>query len=558
MQSYDFLNLSSTFGLIATGALTFNLLLGVLLSIKYRRTLLWNRLPRFARSVDIYQVHNYTAYLALLVAFLHPVLILFDKTAKFRVIDIVFPLVAAHQNYVYTLGALAFYCLLSVVITSTVVVRERITNRTWKWIHFATYAAAALFLIHGIWADPKLQDRPVNFVDAEKVLSEAGLVLLAGALILRLRYAKRKRDSETFHWLRVSKVITETATAKSFILEVPEKLKKQYKYRPGQFITVRVQQGDSFIKRSYSLSSSPDWDSFLQITIKGLGPISSYLLDTIKEGDELFVLPPEGSFFREPSKRRRHYVLFAAGSGITPIYSIIKTLLRAHPKSKLTLIYANRNQASIIFRKSLEMIEQQSPERFSVVHVLSQPEEEWKGRTARLAAPVIREIFREVQTETASAEYFVCGPIEFIGLVEAALLSQNVPSERIHAERFTFSPNVDVPVSEDSSNGVLEVGDPVEQGHRHAQKLIIQLEGVLREIDCRINESVLDAALRGGLNPPFACQEGVCASCKAALKEGRVMMRRHEALTPLEVDQRNILTCTAKPISEETVVSFDE
>ncbi len=560
MQTFDYLNLSSTFGLIATGALTLNLLLGVLLSTKYRRTLLWNRLPRFVRSVDVYQVHNYTAYLALLVAFLHPVLILFDKTAKFRVIDIVFPLNAPHQNYIYTLGAVAFYCLLAVVVTSTVVVREKITNRTWKWIHFATYAAAGLFLIHGIWADPKLEDRPVNFIDVEKVLSEAGLVLLAGALFFRMRYAKRKRDSETFHWLKVSKVLTETAAAKSFIFEVPGRLKNLYKYAPGQFITIRVQQGDSFVKRSYSLSSSPDWDSFLQITIKRLGPISTHLLDNTKEGDELFVLPPQGAFFRKPGKHPTHYVLFAAGSGITPIYSIIKTLSRTRPQSKVTLIYLNRNLASIIFKDSLEALEGEHGGRLKVLHILSQPEgSTWTGRKGRLAATTVGELLNElVDGSRLKAEYYVCGLIPFIDLVEGVLLSRSVPAEKIHAERFTFAPNVDLPVSDERANGVLEVGDPLEPGSPRPQKIVIQLEGVLREIDYEANESVLDAALRAGLNPPFACQEGVCASCKAALKEGRVMMRKYEALTPLEVDQRNILTCTAKPISEETVVSFDE
>lgn len=559
MDNFDFVNLSATFGLIATGFFTANLLLGVLLSTKYQRTLTWQRMPRLVRSISLYQVHNYTAYIALLTAFAHPVLLLFDSKAGFNFLNIVVPLTAPHQNYIYSLGAIAFYGLFAAVITSTVFVRKLFTNRTWKLIHFVSYGAATLFLIHGIWADPLLLDRPVNFIDAEKVLSEAGIVLLIAAIVFRLRYAKQKRESETFYPLKVIRAIKETDLADSFVLEVPEKLKKQFKYQAGQFITLRVQDGNSFVKRSYSMTSAPETDSFLSITIKRLGQISNYLLDTVKEGDKLMVLPPEGSFFQKPAKNRAQYLFFAAGSGITPFLSMTKSLLKTRPNSRISLIYANLNEGSIIFKNELDKLEQDFSERFSVIHVLEKPASDWTRRKGMLMPDTLGELLDELLNDSfENAEYYVCGPVGYINLVENVLLARNVPPEKIHAEKFTFAPNVNVLDGDEKPEKILEIGDAIKSQNGSPQKLTIQLKGEIQQIDYRKGETILDAALRAGLFPPFACQEGVCASCKATVVSGRVVMLKHDALTPLEADQQSILTCTAAAISAETVISFDE
>ncbi|MBA2493523.1 MAG: ferric reductase-like transmembrane domain-containing protein, partial [Acidobacteria bacterium] len=434
--------------------------MGILISTKYQRTLTWQKMPRFVRFISLYQVHNYTAYIALLTAFTHPVLLLFDRKAGFRLLNIVVPLTASHQNYIYTLGAFAFYGLLTAVITSTVFVRKLFTNRTWKLIHFVSYGAAMLFLIHGIWADPLLLDRPVDFLDAEKILSEAGIVLLIAAIIFRLRYAKRKRESETFYPLKVSRVIKETDLADSFVLEVPEKLKKQFKYQPGQFIPLRVQDGDSFIKRSYSMTSAPETDLFLSITIKRLGRISNLLLNTVKEGDDLTVLPPEGSFFEKPTSKPTHYLFFAAGSGITPFLSMTKSLLRTHPNSRISLIYANLNEDSIIFKKELDKLERDFPEQFSVIHVLEKPASNWTERKGMLMPDTLGELLDELLNDSPeTADYYVCGPVGYINLVENVLLARKVPTEKIHAEKFTFSPNISVLDGDEKPETALVVGN---------------------------------------------------------------------------------------------------
>ncbi len=558
MDNFDFVGLSADFGLIATGLFTANLLFGVLLSTKYQRTLTWHRLPHFIRSISLYQVHNYTAYLALLTAFTHPVLLLFDKNAGFKLLNVVVPLTAPHQYYVYTLGALAFYGFLTAVVTSTVFVRKLFTNRTWKLIHFISYGAAMLFLIHGIWADPLLLDRPVNFIDAEKVLSESGFVLLIGAVIFRLRYAKKKRISERFYSLKVLRIIPETDSASTFVFEERIDLQREFTYQPGQFITLRIRDGNSFVKRSYSLTCSPETDRHLSITIKRLGPVSSYLLDTTKEGGELAVLPPEGSFFRKAVKTPTHYLFFAAGSGITPFLSMTKSLLATRPNCRITLTYANLNESSIILKHELDRIAARHSEQFSVIHVLEKPEGDWTGRKGMLVPDTLNELIDEVVKDSRNTEYYVCGPLGYINLVESVLRGRNVPSEKVHAEKYTFAPGAEDLNESEKPDQLLEIGVGSASAHGAPQILTIIESGITRKIEYRRNETILDAALRAGLFPPFACQEGVCASCKASLKSGRVRMLKHEALTPLEADQRNILTCTAAVISDKATVSFDE
>ena len=195
LDALDFVSLSGTVGLIATGLLVLNLLLGVLLSTGYRTTAAWKRLPARLRAVRVYQLHNWTAYAALAVALVHPLLLLLDAEGRFSLLNILVPLTGPFQRYTYTLGAVALYGLAVAVVTSTGAVRRRLSNRVWKRIHVASYGAAALFLVHGLLADPLLLGRPVDVLDAEKVLSEAGLVLLVVAGVYRLRHRPARRGA---------------------------------------------------------------------------------------------------------------------------------------------------------------------------------------------------------------------------------------------------------------------------------------------------------------------------------------------------------------------------
>ena len=561
-DAFDFISLSATFGLIATGLLVVNLLLGVVLSTKFRttpawerlrRTTAWRRLPPRVRAVSVYQLHNWTAYAAIAVALVHPLLLLLDAKGRFSLLNIVAPFTGPHQRYVYTLGAVAFYGLLVAVLTSTVVVRRWLSNRVWKWVHLVSYGAASLFLVHGLMADPLLLDRPVNFIDAEKVLSEAGIVLLVAAVVYRVRYRAAKRASEAAYPLRVVRVARETETTRTFTLGVPERFRSQFRYTPGQFVTLVVPSGDGLVKRSYSVTGAPESGAELSVAVKRLGPVSNRLVDTVREGDVLDVLPPQGSFFRDTGRVAPRYLFFAAGSGITPFLSITRSVLASRPGGRITLVYANRDEQSVAFKGELDALEREHPDRFDVVHVLDAPG--GAGRRGPLTAETLRSLIDEIGP-VAETEYYVCGPVGYIALVERVLLDRGVPPEQVHAERFTFAPAALAADVGSTAEESLDVGDAAAPTSAGAPRLTVHVGGTARTVDCREGETVLDAALRTGLVPPFACQVGVCASCKATVTRGRVQTLRHEALTPLDVDQRCVLTCTAVPVSDEVVVRY--
>ena len=187
------LDISSTLGLIATAVLTFNLLLGILLSTAYRRSPLWKRLPALLKKVSLDDLHNWTAYVALALALAHPLLLLPDAATKFRLVDILFPVFAPHQAVWAVLGALSLYALVTVILTTQKKVKRRLGFRAWKNIHLISYGTAVLFVIHGIVMDPELKDRPVDWLDAEKVLSELCGLLLIAATIIRYRYYRRQQ-----------------------------------------------------------------------------------------------------------------------------------------------------------------------------------------------------------------------------------------------------------------------------------------------------------------------------------------------------------------------------
>ena len=352
------------------------------------------------------------------------------------------------------------------------------------------------------------------------------------------------------------------------MLDVPKCLQRRFIYRPGQFLTLRLQAGESLLKRSYSISSSPDADSSLQITVKRIlgGKISNYLADTIREGDVLTVLPPEGSFFSTSLRKPHRYVCFAGGSGITPIFSILKTVLMNSPESRVALVYANRDEDSIIFKDQLDELASRYPEQFFVRHVLSQPQKLLAGAAGRLDKSKVASLLNEIEGASNGSrsilpeEYYICGPTAFMNLVGGVLQSRGVAPERLHLEAFTMAApkdkteegqqqQIELPLEITGSDG-FDRGKP--------ELVVITFRGETKELAVRPNETLLDAALRAGMTPPFACQQGVCASCKAILKHGRVRMQHHEALNILEIDQRTILTCQAVAVSEKVVVSFDE
>jgi 3-ketosteroid 9alpha-monooxygenase subunit B len=345
-----------------------------------------------------------------------------------------------------------------------------------------------------------------------------------------------------FHSLRIARVVDETPDARSFVLEVPPALEKTFAYRAGQFLTFRVPcQGDALL-RCYSLASAPETDRELKVTVKRVeaGRASNWLNDRLHAGDPIEVLPPSGAFVLRPDARP--IVFFAGGSGITPVISLIKSALVTTAR-RLTLVYANRDAASVIFRDELDALARRHPDRLEVIHRLDAAE----GFLDAAAA-------RALVAGSEDACFYLCGPAAFMDVVEAGIAAAGAARERIFVERFVSLHSHDelvaMAAAEPAASGAAGAADvPAE--------VEIRLGGRRVRAAYRAGDSVLETARRAGLDPPFACEEGYCGSCAARLLRGQVSMRHNDVFTPDEVAAGHILTCQARPQGAECEVSYD-
>ena len=320
-----------------------------------------------------------------------------------------------------------------------------------------------------------------------------------------------------YHNLKVADVIEETSDAKSFIFEIPEDLKERFSYRSGQFLTFRVEVDGHRIVRCYSLASAPEIDSRPKVTIKRVvdGRASNWMNDNVEAFATLEVMPPAGHFCL--NERDTPIVLFGGGSGITPIISIIKTALRESTRS-IKLLYANRNDQSIIFCSELTALVSEYSDRFELVHRL----DDVHGFVD--SALVIQEI-----GPRTDADFYICGPGPFMDVVESALSSLQIGEDQIFVERFE-SPASEVPAAPvDSSAG---------------SSVTIKLDGTETEVSVAEGETILTAARRAGLEAPFACEEAYCGCCMAKVVEGEVdMLMNDGGIDQRQIDEGWVLTC---------------
>jgi 3-ketosteroid 9alpha-monooxygenase subunit B len=333
-----------------------------------------------------------------------------------------------------------------------------------------------------------------------------------------------------FHPVRVKRVIEETADSRTFVLDVPPGL---FSYRPGQFCTFRVRIGGEEALRSYSMSSAPQVDDDLAVTVKRVpgGLVSNWLVDTVKPGDELECTRPAGVFC--PTERRAPAVAFCGGSGITPVMSIAKSVLVSTHRP-VRLLYANRTPESVIFAGALEEMAASHDGRLLVRHHSDSSGGYLDG--ARIASFVEGEL---------EADFYICGPGPFMDLVESTLTGLGVSASQIFIERFT----VDEPAP--------RVRDDESSATCSTESLTIVLKGKATTVAYQAGDTVLETARRGGLKPPFSCEAGNCATCMAFLHEGTVTMRANNALTPDEVEEGWILTCQSRPTSSTVRVEYE-
>ena len=355
-----------------------------------------------------------------------------------------------------------------------------------------------------------------------------------------------------FHSLRVKSVRPDTDEAVIVSFDVPDELAEQFRFTQGQHLTLRETVDGSDERRSYSICAGA-FDGELRVGVRKVpgGRFSTWINERLRPGESVQVMAPEGRFFvpLEPASAR-HYLGIAGGSGITPILSIMKTVLAAEPKSRFTLIYGNRKQRSTMFLEELEDFKNRYLSRLTLHLVFSQEATDLPLHEGRLTRAKVGEFLAGLVDAARIDHAFVCGPYGVNDEAEAALLAAGLAAERIHIERFG--------IPDESGTGRAALQAPREGDAADARIVIIR-DGVSREIDFHAAQgNVLDAAAAAGLEVPFSCKSGVCCTCRARLLEGEVRMARNFALEKHEVAAGFILACQSHPLTERVVISFDE
>ncbi len=360
-----------------------------------------------------------------------------------------------------------------------------------------------------------------------------------------------------FHDLTVSRITPEAAGAVAITLAVPSDLRAQFDFQPGQFLTVRAEVDGADVRRSYSISSprSRLAQGELELGIRPVegGVFSNWAATRLKAGDTLRVMPPDGRFTVQKA-RAIHRVGFAAGSGITPILSILATTLEEQPESKFTLVYGNRRMDSVMFNEALQDLKDRYPSRLTLIHILSRQAQEVPLLEGRIDAAKVRAVIDAFLPVGSMDEVFICGPEAMIEETEQTLLDAGVKAERIRTERFT-SPTLEALSPEQRAKAVL--GHPATREGGEVQ-LTVVLDGKPYEMPMNKNEKILDIALAMGLDLPYSGKGGVCCTCRCKVMEGRTEMDKNFTLEKPEVDAGFVLSCQARPTSSKVVVSFDE
>jgi ring-1,2-phenylacetyl-CoA epoxidase subunit PaaE len=360
-----------------------------------------------------------------------------------------------------------------------------------------------------------------------------------------------------FHSLKINKIVSETVDAKTIYFQIPSDLKETFAHLPGQYLTIKADINGKECRRAYSICTPPNQDS-IGVTVKKVvkGVMTSYIHSSVKEGDTLEVMIPEGHFVVKTDhlKSREHY-FFAAGSGITPVISMISTILEEEPKSTCYLLYGSRDENNIIFKDALDGLARKYADQLYIEHVLSKPIEkktggigglfakkvvEWKGMSGRISPAACTEFLQKYAPKNDEKQYYICGPGDLIQKVEQFLTDRHIDKKSIHREYFTAAPSADGKAPSTGS-GVVSV----------------TLKGDTFDIDIPKGKTILDVLVDAKKDPPYSCTSGACSTCIAKVSEGTVEMDSCYALEDDEVAAGYILTCQAHPTSAKVVLSYD-
>lgn len=352
-----------------------------------------------------------------------------------------------------------------------------------------------------------------------------------------------------FYPLTVQAIQHETRDAVTVVFDVPTELAERFRFIQGQYVTLRALIEGEDVRRSYSICSAVQ-DAKLRVAIKRTpgGVFSNWVMENVKPGDSLEVMPPEGRFHVELSKtNQKHYVAFAVGSGITPILSIIKTTLLAEPSSSFTLFFGNRASSTVMFREELAELKDTFMRRFSLIHVMSREHQDVDLLNGRISADKAEQLLKQFCRFETVDTVFLCGPQEMVEEVAGRLEALGLPESRIKIELFTVKE-----AERRSARKAVAVAKQLEC----QVKLVV--DGGVLDYSMGRDETILQAALDRGIDLRHSCKSGVCATCRAKLVEGQVDMDVHYALEDYEIARGFILTCQSYPVTDHVTVDFDQ
>lgn len=361
-------------------------------------------------------------------------------------------------------------------------------------------------------------------------------------------------NAATFHRLPISRIEPETDHAVRITFDVPDPLREQFRFKQGQYLTLECDIDGAPVRRSYSICSGVK-DPELQVAIKRVdnGVFSNFANDSLRAGDAVRALPPEGSFYTDldPSRAGR-YLFIAAGSGITPVISNIRSVLGAEPASHVALLFGNQRTSTIMFRDDLSFLKNRYMSRFMWVNILSREDQGSELLNGRLDNRKGAELGRRLLDLTAYDEYFICGPESMISEVSRGLRGVGVSEDRIHYELFASS-------AEDAERILRKHQERATHYGDNLSSVMLIADGRSSSFELSTHgENILDAGLNQGLDLPYSCKAGVCSTCKAKLLEGEVDMDITHGLQEGEIDRGLILTCQAHPVTARVVLDFDQ
>jgi ring-1,2-phenylacetyl-CoA epoxidase subunit PaaE len=345
----------------------------------------------------------------------------------------------------------------------------------------------------------------------------------------------------TFYKVNIQEVKQETANAVSVLFKIPSHLKSEFNFTAGQYITIQQEIRGKEVRRAYSICSTPKSNE-IRVSIKAVenGLFSVYATTHFKVGDEIEISIPEGRFLLN-SEANKNYIAFAAGSGITPILSMVKSVLESEESSNFTLVYGNKSVADTIFYDELNSLKETYSDRFKLHYIFSR-ESVKNGLRGRIDQNVTNYFVKNMYKETSFDAAFLCGPEEMIQEVSKTLKSNNIAKENIHFELFTVS------VDEEATSEIKE----------GASEITVLLDDEETTFTMQKTDTILAASLRNDLDAPYSCQGGVCSSCLAKVTEGKAVMVKNSILTDSEVEEGLILTCQAYPTTATITIDFDD